>query len=84
MVDWHSTVSVIILTLYILKYSKAKQSSNNKNGSRLSDWIKNETQLRMSYLQEICFKYKDTDDLKVKGWDEIHHTDTRHKNAGVG
>lgn len=38
----------------------------------------------MSCLQEICFKYKDTDDLKVKGWDEIYHTNTRHKNAGVG
>lgn len=28
-------------------------------------------------------KYKDTDGLKVKGWDKIYHKNTKYKNSGL-
>lgn len=28
-------------------------------------------------------KYKDTDGLKVKGWDKIYHRNTKGKNSGL-
>lgn len=32
-------------------------------------------------LQEVNFKYKDTDKLKVKGWRKVHHANTNQKKA---
>ena len=29
------------------------------------------------------FKYKDSDRLKVKGWNKIYHANTNQKKAGV-
>lgn len=34
-------------------------------------------------LQEVNFKYKDTDKLKVKGWRKVHHANTNQKKAGL-
>lgn len=37
----------------------------------------------MSSLQEISFKCKDTDRLKVKIWKKLSHINPNHKKAGV-
>lgn len=49
---------------------------------RLSIWIKKQDPV-LCYIQEAHFKYKDTNGLRVKGWEEIYHTNTIKKKAGV-
>ena len=34
-------------------------------------------------LQEICFKYKYTDRLKIKRWRTIYHSNNNQKKADV-
>ena len=49
---------------------------------RLREWIKKQDP-SICYLQETHLKSKDIHRLKVKGWNNIFHTNNREKKAGV-
>ena len=49
---------------------------------RLAEWIQKQVPY-ICCLQEIHFKTRDTDRLKVKGWQKIFHANRDQKKAGV-
>lgn len=50
---------------------------------RLLEWRKNTKAHLYAYLEEIHFRYNDTNRLKEKGWKKIYHTNSNLKKAGV-
>lgn len=56
---------------------KRFEHSNKSHG--LLRWIKNKNQLW--HLQKTDFKCKDTEKLKAKGWETIHHAKANQKKA---
>ena len=49
---------------------------------RLAEWIKKQDP-SVCCLQEIHFRTRDTQRLKVKGWKKIFHANGNEKKAGV-
>ena len=49
---------------------------------RLAEWIQKEDTY-ICRLQETCFRPKDTDRLRVRGWKNIFHANGKQKKAGV-
>ena len=49
---------------------------------RLAEWIQKEDTY-ICRLQETCFRPKDTDRLRVRGWKNIFHANGKQKKARV-
>lgn len=49
---------------------------------RISEWRKKQDPT-ICYLLETHFKYKDTNELKVKEWEKICHANTSSKKVGL-
>ena len=49
---------------------------------RLAEWIQKQDPY-ICCLQEIHFRTRDTNRLKVRGWKKIFHANGNHKKAGV-
>ena len=44
---------------------------------------KNKRDPTMYYLQETCFRFKDKNSSKVKGWEQIYPSSSKEKRAVV-
>ena len=68
------SLSAISLNLNRLNFPIKKQI--------LSEWIKQHDST-ICYLQEIHFRSKDIDRLKVKGWKKIFNVSSKQRRTGV-
>lgn len=74
MVDININTSIITLSINDL--------NTLIKGHKLSEWIKKQDPT-ICYLQEIYFKHKDINRLKLKRWRDISHANTNQQKLGV-
>lgn len=72
MADVNQNRSIIILNVYKLNNPIKRQ--------RLPDWIKKKKQDPVTCcMQETHFRFKDTNRVKVKGWEKTYHANSKNK-----
>ena len=68
--------------MFINNYLKCQWTECSIKRQRVADWIKSQNST-IRCLQETHLRAKDTNRLKVRGWEKIFHANGQDRKAGV-